>query len=133
MYEKLELLIDGTWRQGSEDKSEPVYNPATGEVLGTLPHASVSDLNEALSASQKGFDVWRSVTALERQKTLEKAARLLEERFETIASNLTKEMGKPLAEAKVELQMAIDILRWYGEEGKRIYGRTVVPLSLIHI
>ena len=72
MYEKLELLIDGTWRQGSEDKSEPVYNPATGEVLGTLPHASVSDLDEALLASQKGFDVWRSVTAFERQKTLEK-------------------------------------------------------------
>jgi succinate-semialdehyde dehydrogenase/glutarate-semialdehyde dehydrogenase len=127
MYEKLELLIDGTWRQGSEDKSEPVYNPATGEVLGTLPHASVSDLDEALLASQKGFDVWRSVTAFEIQKTLEKAARLLEERFETIAANLTREMGKPLAEAKVELQMAIDILRWYGEEGKRIYGRTVMP------
>ena len=125
MYEKLELLINGKWRQGSGGKTETVYNPATGETLGELPHASIADLDEALAASDKAFQVWRKETALNRQKILEKACRILEDRFDEVAGNLTKEMGKPLAEAKIELSVAIDIIRWYGEEGKRIYGRTV--------
>ena len=125
MYEKLELLINGKWRQGSGGKTETVYNPATSEVLGELPHASIADLDEALAASKKAFQVWRKETALNRQKILEKACRILEHRFDEVAENLTKEMGKPLAEAKIELSVAIDIIRWYGEEGKRIYGRTV--------
>ena len=125
MYEKLELLINGKWRQGSGGKTETVYNPATGEALGELPHASIADLDEALAASDKAFQVWRKETALNRQKILEKACRILEDRFDEVAGNLTKEMGKPLAEAKIELSVAIDIIRWYGEEGKRIYGRTV--------
>ena len=125
MYEKLELLINGKWCQGSGGKTETVYNPATGEALGELPHASIADLDEALAASEKAFQVWRKETALNRQKILEKACRILEDRFDEVAENLTKEMGKPLAEAKIELSVAIDIIRWYGEEGKRIYGRTV--------
>ncbi len=125
MYEKLELLINGKWRQGSGGKTETVYNPATGEALGELPHASIADLDEALAASEKAFQVWRKETALNRQKILENACRILEGRFDEVAENLTKEMGKPLAEAKIELSVAIDIIRWYGEEGKRIYGRTV--------
>jgi len=125
MYEKLELLINGKWRQGSGGKTETVYNPATGEALGELPHGSIDDLDEALAASEKAFQVWRKETALNRQKILEKACRILEDRFDEVAENLTKEMGKPLAEAKIELSVAIDIIRWYGEEGKRIYGRTV--------
>ena len=127
MYEKLELLINGQFRQGSEGKSEPVYNPATGEVLGALPHASKADLDEALAASEKAYKIWRDQTALSRQKVLEKACRILEDRFDEVAENLTKEMGKPLAESKLELGVAIDVIRWYGEEGKRIYGRTVLP------
>ena len=130
MYEKLELLINGTWRHGSDNVSEPVYNPATEEELGTLPHASLADLDEALEASKKGFSVWRQETALNRQRVIEKAARLLEERFDVIAENLTKEMGKPLNEAKIELSVAIDIMRWYGEEGKRVYGRTILPRTV---
>jgi succinate-semialdehyde dehydrogenase/glutarate-semialdehyde dehydrogenase len=127
MYEKLELLINGQFRQGSEGKSEPVYNPATGEVLGALPHASKADLDEALAASEKAYKIWRGQTALSRQKVLEKACRILEDRFDEVAENLTKEMGKPLVESKLELGVAIDVIRWYGEEGKRIYGRTVLP------
>lgn len=127
MYEKLELLINGQWRQGSEGKTEPVYNPATGEVLGQLPHASTADLDEALAASEKAYQIWRKETALNRQKIMEKACRILEDRFDEVAENLTKEMGKPLVEARLELGVAIDIIRWYGEEGKRVYGRTVLP------
>lgn len=126
MYpEKLELLINGQWRQGSEGKSEPLLNPATEEVIGQLPHASTADLDEALQASERGFKEWRVVTPLQRQAIMEKAARLMEERLEDIAVTLTMEEGKPIAEARLEAKSAVDVTRWYAEEGKRTYGRLI--------
>ncbi|MFO7854783.1 MAG: NAD-dependent succinate-semialdehyde dehydrogenase [Paracoccaceae bacterium] len=124
-YQTLELLIDGRWRQGSTGKSEPVLEPATGETLAEVPHASAADLDEALQASAKGFETWRKTPPIQRQKIMEQAARLLEDRADAIARDLTREMGKPVGEAKMELGFAIDVLRWYGEEGKRVYGRMV--------
>jgi succinate-semialdehyde dehydrogenase/glutarate-semialdehyde dehydrogenase len=124
-YEKLELLIGGEFRQGSEGKTEPVINPATEEVLGHVPHASAADLDAALEASAAGFKVWRATPPIQRQAVMEKAARLMEERMDQMARTLTMEMGKPLPEAKGELQFVIDATRWYGEEGKRAYGRIV--------
>lgn len=126
-YEKLELLIGGKWTAGTSGKTEPVVNPATEEVLGHLPHASADDLDAALAASREGFAVWRGMTALARQQIMEGAARLIEERKDQIAENLTLEMGKPLVEAKMELDFVLGVLRWYGEEGKRAYGRLVPP------
>lgn len=126
MYpEKLELLINGEWRQGSDGNSEPVINPATEEVLAEVPHASGSDLDQALEASAAGFKVWRATSPLQRQAVMEKAASLMEQRIDDIARTLTLEMGKPFGEAKVELGFVIDVCRWYGEEGKRAYGRIV--------
>ena len=124
-YETLELLVDGKWRAGSTGKTEPVIEPATGETLAEVPHASTADLDEALAASAKGFETWRRTPPIQRQKVMEGAARILESRADEIAANLTREMGKPVGEAKLELGFAIDVLRWYGEEGKRVYGRTV--------
>jgi succinate-semialdehyde dehydrogenase/glutarate-semialdehyde dehydrogenase len=124
-YEKLELLINGKWRQGSDNKTEPVYNPATSETIGDLPHASKADLDEALESNAEAFKSWRNEAPLNRQKIIENACRILESRSNEVAENLTKEMGKPLAEAKGELAIGLDVLRWYGEEGKRAYGRIV--------
>ena len=126
MYsEKIEMLINGQWCQGSEGKSQPLLNPATEEIIAEVPHASKTDLDNALQASAEGFSVWRNIPPLQRQSIMEKAARLMEDRIEEIAKNLTMEMGKPLAEAKVELGFVIDATRWYAEEGKRAYGRLV--------
>jgi succinate-semialdehyde dehydrogenase / glutarate-semialdehyde dehydrogenase len=126
-YEKLEMLIAGEFRPGSAGATEPVINPATEEVIGEVPHASTADLDAALQASADGFKVWRAKTPLQRQAVMEKAARLMEERIDAIAATLTAEMGKPLGEARMELQFVIDVTRWYGEEGKRAYGRLVPP------
>jgi succinate-semialdehyde dehydrogenase/glutarate-semialdehyde dehydrogenase len=123
-YEKLELLIDGEWRKG-DGGAEDVINPANEQVLGQVPHASAVELDMALQASQRGFDVWRKTPPIQRQAIMEKAARNLEARADEIARNLTQEMGKPVGEAKLELGFAIDVLRWYGEEGKRAYGRLI--------
>jgi len=124
-YEKLDLLINGQFRQGSDGASEPVINPATEEVLAEVPHASAADLDEALEGIRSGFKIWSAKTALERQKVMNRACDILEADIDRIARVLTMEMGKPVGESKIELQIGIDILRWYGEEGKRAYGRII--------
>lgn len=126
MYpEKLELLIAGEWCQGSEGKQEAVINPATEEVIAQVPHASAADLDRALAASADGFKVWKKIPAAQRQKVMSEAANLMEQRVDKIARTLTMEMGKPLSESKIELGFAIEVLRWYAEEGKRAYGRMI--------
>lgn len=130
MYEeKIELLIDGVWCQGSTGKSEDLVNPATEEVIASVPHASQQDLDRALSASLKGFKVWKAMTAMQRWAIMDKAASLIEQRKEAIARILTIENGKALAESLGEVQFAADATRWYGEEGKRAYGR-IVPARI---
>jgi len=89
MYpETIELLIDGVWCQGSDGKSEPLINPATEEVLATVPHASEADLDRALAASLKGFKLWKTMTAMQRWAIMDKAADLIEQRKDTIALRL---------------------------------------------
>ena len=73
MYSDVSLFIDGEWCQGSDGKSEPIINPATGKVLARLTHASTADLDRALAAADKGFKQWRKVSAFERSKILRKA------------------------------------------------------------
>ena len=122
--EPLAMLIDGEWTAGS-GATMPVIDPATQDVLGDLPTATTADLDRALEASARGFETWRAMTALQRQDVMEGAARLLEERAETIARNLTMDQGKPLAEARAEVGFVVGVMRWYAEEGKRMYGRIV--------
>ena len=124
-YPQLQMLIAGEWTNGTSGVTENVICPADGTVLGELPHASKEDLDDALNSSFEGYNKWRSETPLSRQSILEKAAKILEREFEKNSENLTREMGKPLVEAKIEMQVAIDLLRWYGEEGKRVYGRII--------
>ncbi|MEM6622190.1 MAG: NAD-dependent succinate-semialdehyde dehydrogenase [Pseudomonadota bacterium] len=126
-YEKLDLLINGEFRQGSGGEAEDVLNPATEEVIAAVPHASAADLDEALDATAAGFEVWRNKTALERQAVINKACDILTADIDRISRNMTMEMGKPLTESKIEMNVGIDILRWYGEEGKRAYGRLIPP------
>lgn len=82
-------------------------------------------MDEALESNAEAFKLWKKESPLNRQKIIENACRNLESKFDQVATNLTIEMGKPLAEAKMELSVGLDVLRWYGEEGKRAYGRIV--------
>lgn len=126
MYdEHIALLIDGVWREGSEGKSQPLVNPASGEEIARVPHASPADLDAALAAAERGFRVWKAMTAIERYRIMMKAADLIDADLERIARVLTMENGKPLAEARGEVAFSADVTRWYAEEGKRAYGRIV--------
>jgi len=124
-YEKLELFIDGEFRQGSDGKTEDVINPADESVLGELPHASKADLDEALAAADRMFPVWRDTAAVNRAQILNKAAQLIRERMDSIARTLTMEQGKTLPESKGELLRCPEILEWYAGEGMRAYGRII--------
>src|SRR6185295_17142174 len=124
-YVDTQLFINGKWDNPAEGKTLPVVNPATGKEIGRVAHAGRPDLDRALEAAQKGFEVWRDMVPAERSKIMRKAAALVRERAGDIAPLLTQEQGKPLAEAKGETLAAADIIEWFAEEGFRVYGRIV--------
>jgi succinate-semialdehyde dehydrogenase/glutarate-semialdehyde dehydrogenase len=125
MYTQVSLFIDGAWTQAAAGQTLVVINPATGEDIGTVAHAQQADLDRALEAADKGFRVWRKVSAFDRSKLMRKAADLLRDRAESIALMLTLEQGKPLPEAKGEVLAAADVIDWFAEEAKRAYGRVI--------
>ncbi|MCR4266215.1 NAD-dependent succinate-semialdehyde dehydrogenase [Nitratireductor sp. ZSWI3] len=124
-YPSTKLLIDGAWRDGVEGKSIDVVDPATGDKIGVVAHATRQDLDAALAAVDKGFKVWSGTSAYERSKIMRKAANLLRERADAIAGIMTREQGKPVAEAKVETMAAADIIDWFAEEARRTYGQII--------
>ena len=95
-YPNVQLYINGEWRNARSGRSSPVLNPATEEVIGTFAHAGKDDLDEALEAADKGFALWKKVSAFERSKLMRKAADLLRspERLQAMREhNRTTEPG----------------------------------------
>jgi len=127
-----QLLINGAWRNGSGDDWLPVLNPATEQQIGRLAVATKADLDDALVAAKVGFQQWRQVAAIDRAKLLRQAAAYLREATDTLATGLTRQQGKPLAEAKVELGICADVFEWYAEEARRVYGR-LIPARLPNV
>ena len=123
------LHINGTWKAAADGRSMDIINPATETSLGSLAHAGIGDLDEALEAAGRGFKTWRSTSAFDRSKLMRKAAELLRQRVEHIAALMTLEQGKPLAEARLETLAAADIIDWFAEEARRSYGRIIPARS----
>ena len=127
MYEDLSLYIDGEFISGGDRPVQDVQDPATGEVIGKLPHATREDLDRALAAAQRAFATWKNVSPLEKSRILRKAAELARERAQVIGRNITLDQGKPLAESVGEVLRCADHCDWHAEECRRIYGRVVPP------
>lgn len=127
VYEKLALYIDGAFIEAEGRKTEPVVNPATGEVLGQLPHATREDLDRALAAAQRAFESWKKTSPLERSAILRKVGELARERAQAIGRNITLDQGKPLAESVGEVNVCAEHAEWHAEECRRIYGRVIPP------
>lgn len=121
----IQLLVDGAWQDAADGATLAVYNPATGAVLGQVACAGTQDLERAVAAAQRGFEVWRWMSAHERQAIMRRAAQLLRERAQAIATVMTMEQGKPLPEALAEVRAGADIIDWFADEGLRLYGRLV--------
>ncbi|WP_407336487.1 aldehyde dehydrogenase family protein [Dickeya ananatis] len=127
-YDSLYLFINGQWLTAGDRDTSAVINPANGTTLGRLPLATNADLDQALITAGESFHVWRNTVPDERARIMKKAAVLMRERAEHIATLMTQEEGKPLSESRDEVQRAADYFEWFAEEARRIDGR-VVPAN----
>ncbi len=119
------MYINGCWEDFPADKQFASINPATGESLGTVPDGGAADALRAIDAAAAAFDDWSRSSAYLRAEILVQAADNVLQRREKIAELMCREQGKPLKAARNEVNYAADFLRWYAEEAKRIYGRTI--------
>ncbi len=124
-YPDTQLFIDGVWRDATGGQTQTVINPATGLAIGTVAHATRADLDAAIAAVERGFAIWKAISAYDRGILMRKAADLVRTRVEDIAVMMTLENGKPLAQARLETLAGADIIDWFAGEGQRAYGLTI--------
>ncbi len=125
-----QMYIDGAWCDALTGKTLAVINPADESVVAEVAYGSADEAQRAIDAASRAFPGWRALSAYDRGKILKKTAELMRDRVETIGRTLTKEQGKPLAEAKMEVMHAADTFEWFAEEGKRTYGRIIPPANI---
>jgi succinate-semialdehyde dehydrogenase/glutarate-semialdehyde dehydrogenase len=117
--------IDGAWVTAKSGATVSVDNPATGEVVGTVPKLGAAETRQAVEAAQAAFLLWRKKTGKERAAVLRTWYDLMLANTDDLARLMTIEQGKPLAESRGEVAYAAAFLEWFGEEAKRIYGDTI--------
>ncbi len=117
--------IDGTWIEAIPGEVIKVDDPATGEVIGTVPKMGTAQTRQAIEAAERAFMPWRERTAKERAAILRRWFDLMMTNQEDLARLMTIEQGKPLSESRGEVAYAASFLEWFGEEAKRIYGDTI--------
>ncbi|HZR93153.1 MAG TPA: NAD-dependent succinate-semialdehyde dehydrogenase [Gaiellaceae bacterium] len=125
------LLIGGNWVEAAEGERFDVTNPATGEVVGSVPNGTEEDVRAAIDAAARALEGWKALPAIERARTLRRSADTIRERKDEIAAVMTAEQGKPLAEAAGEVEYAASFLEWFAGEAERVYGQ-VVPAANPH-
>ena len=125
MYPTLHLYIDGEFINAEGRREQDVLNPATGQVIGKLPHATTEDLDQALAAAARAFEGWKKTSPLDRSKVLRKVAELARDRAKDISHGMTLDQGKPLAESVGEVMFCAEHAEWHAEECRRIYGRVI--------
>lgn len=123
------LLVGGEWVEASSGARFDVTNPATGEVVGSVPNADESDLKAAIDAASNALEGWKQLPAIERGRILRRGAEVIRERADEIAAVMTAEQGKPLAEAKGETEYAASFLEWFAGEAERVYGEIPPPMN----
>lgn len=129
MYPEITQYIDGEFVQGEGRHETDVLNPATNLPIGKLPHATIADLDRALSSAQRAFETWRNSSPMLRSQILRKVGELARERAQVIGRNITLDQGKPLAEAVGEVTVCSEHADWHAEECRRIYGRVIPARS----
>ncbi|MFF7062553.1 MULTISPECIES: NADP-dependent succinate-semialdehyde dehydrogenase [Pseudomonas] len=120
-----QAYINGEWLDADNGQTIKVTNPATGEVIGTVPKMGTAETRRAIEAADKALPAWRALTAKERSTKLRRWFELMIENQDDLARLMTTEQGKPLAEAKGEIAYAASFIEWFAEEAKRVYGDTI--------
>ncbi|MGH8045810.1 MAG: NAD-dependent succinate-semialdehyde dehydrogenase [Chthoniobacterales bacterium] len=123
---KTKACFCGEWRDARSGRTMDVVNPATGEVIATVPELDAAEATEAIAFAAKRMKEWQERTALDRSKVMRRWFDLLIENADDLALILTSEQGKPLAEAKGEIVYGAAYVEWFAEEAKRVYG-DIIP------
>jgi succinate-semialdehyde dehydrogenase / glutarate-semialdehyde dehydrogenase len=117
--------VNGEWIAADSSETIDVTNPATGDVLGTIPKMGADETRRAIEAANAAYPAWRAKTAKERATILRKWFDLMMENQEDLARMMTAEQGKPFKESMGEIVYAASFIEWFAEEGKRVYGDTI--------
>ena len=120
-----QCFIDGQWVDADSGETMDVTNKATGEILGSVPKMGKDETRRAIEAANAALPAWRAKTAKERAVILRKWFELMLENQQDLATLMTAEQGKPMAESMGEVVYAASFIEWFAEEGKRLYGDTI--------
>ena len=120
-----QCYIDGAWVDADDKATLPVYNPADGQQIGTVPKMGKAETRRAIEAANAALPGWRAKTAKERSAILRKWFDLMMAAQEDLAVLMTVEQGKPLAESRGEIAYGASFIEWFAEEAKRVYGDTI--------
>ncbi len=120
-----QAYIAGEWINADSGNTIDVSNPANNEVIGTVPDMGAAETKRAIEAANKAWPDWRAKTAVERSTILEKWFELIMQNQQDLATIMTSEQGKTLAESKGEIAYGASFIKWFAEESKRIYGDTI--------
>lgn len=118
-------LIAGEWIDADNQSTINVDNPSTLSIVGTVPNCGTDETDRAIAAAEKSFSSFKNTTAAHRGALLEKWYDLIMESQEDLGRIMTLEQGKPFAESKAEISYAASFVKWFAEEGKRVYGETI--------
>ncbi|MDN5665168.1 MAG: NAD-dependent succinate-semialdehyde dehydrogenase [Psychrobacter sp.] len=125
---KQSCFVKDGWHVSSDNETLDVDNPFNGELIGTVPSLTTEDVNDAVAYAHDAQVAWAAKTAKERAELLQKWADLIDANKEDLAIIMTAEQGKPLTESRGEIGYANSFIRWFAEEGKRVYG-DVIPAN----
>ncbi|MGO1120870.1 NADP-dependent succinate-semialdehyde dehydrogenase [Rhodovibrionaceae bacterium A322] len=120
-----QCYIAGQWADADSGETLEVTNPATGDVLGSIPNMGADETRRAIEAAEAAMPAWAARTAKERSVILRRWFDLMLENADDLALLMTLEQGKPLAEAKGEVAYGASFIEWFAEEAKRVYGETI--------
>lgn len=123
---KQQNLVGAEWIDADDRSTKDVNDPATGDIIGTIPNAGRTETRRAIEAAHAAFPAWSAKTAAERADLLMEVHRLIKENGEEIARLLTLEQGKSLTEARGEVAISAAYVRWFAEEARRING-DIIP------
>jgi succinate-semialdehyde dehydrogenase/glutarate-semialdehyde dehydrogenase len=122
---RTQAYVGGQWISAKSGRTIPVDNPATGEIVGHVPDLSGADTRDAIGAAEVALDRWRGTSAAERADLLLRWNQLILDNAEELAAIMTLEQGKPISEARGEIQYGASFVRWFAEEARRVYGETI--------
>jgi succinate-semialdehyde dehydrogenase/glutarate-semialdehyde dehydrogenase len=117
-----QCYLDGNWIDADNGAVEAINNPAIGRKLGTVPTLGTVETRRAIAAAEKAFPGWRALTAKQRSAILRRWFELCVANQEDLATIMTLEQGKPLAESRGEIAYGSAFIEWFAEEGRRVYG-----------